>query len=156
MGVELEGNKAVQRLFKELEEAIGTKTRGAYMRRVFNETGKFALKLVKALPYRSERPHYGRRPANPQNFFPYDSGRLRRSMKHRATSSEATLESNVPYAAPIHWGWPARNIPPQPFVYDTMVKNRDKIINKVVSELQRKINELVGESNRRVSGAARR
>jgi hypothetical protein len=44
---------------------------------------------------------------------PVRSGRMARTLKprRRRTSAVVTAGSNsVPYALPIHWGWPARNI----------------------------------------------
>ena len=33
----------------------------------------------------------------------------------------------VPYAGPIHFGWPARNIEPQPFLYDALDDKADEV-----------------------------
>lgn len=33
----------------------------------------------------------------------------------------------VPYAGPIHFGWPARKIKPQPFVYEALDPRRDDV-----------------------------
>jgi hypothetical protein len=33
----------------------------------------------------------------------------------------------VPYAGAIHFGWPARRIKPQPFIYDTLDGRRQEI-----------------------------
>ncbi len=34
----------------------------------------------------------------------------------------------VPYAGPIHFGWPARNIRPQPFVYQALDERFDDVM----------------------------
>jgi hypothetical protein len=53
---------------------------------------------------------------------PRRSGRLAASVRgskaRRRASVTAGYAKSVPYAGPIHWGWPARNIEPQPFIYD--------------------------------------
>lgn len=51
---------------------------------------------------------------------PRSGGRLKKSIRPGATTKAGIVKagsaSRVPYAGPIHWGWPARNIRPQPFL----------------------------------------
>lgn len=50
---------------------------------------------------------------------PYDTGRLSRSVKAGATAQGGTIRAggaSVPYAPPIHWGWPAHGIKAQRFI----------------------------------------
>lgn len=50
---------------------------------------------------------------------PVLTGRLAMSVRTGATANAATIRAGngrVPYAGPVHWGWPARNIHPQPFI----------------------------------------
>lgn len=35
---------------------------------------------------------------------------------------------SVPYAGPIHFGWPARRIKAQPFIYDALDGRRDEVL----------------------------
>lgn len=47
------------------------------------------------------------------------TGRLAGTVRPGATQSAAILRAggrSVPYAAVIHWGWPARHIAPHPFL----------------------------------------
>lgn len=47
------------------------------------------------------------------------TGRLASSVRGSGTKTAATLRAgfaSVPYAGPIHWGWPARGITAQPFL----------------------------------------
>lgn len=49
---------------------------------------------------------------------PRRSGRLAASLRgNRAVATARVLggSAEVPYAAPVHWGWPARGIEPNPF-----------------------------------------
>lgn len=51
---------------------------------------------------------------------PARSGRLRASIRGSGTNTAAIVRAGraaVPYAAPIHWGWPRRHIRPNPFIY---------------------------------------
>lgn len=50
---------------------------------------------------------------------PRQSGTLAGSGRGNRAVGRATVTfggARVPYAGPIHWGWPARGIPPQPFI----------------------------------------
>jgi hypothetical protein len=50
---------------------------------------------------------------------PKVSGRLAASVRGSGAAASATVRAGsaaVRYAMPIHWGWPSRNIAPNPFV----------------------------------------
>lgn len=50
---------------------------------------------------------------------PRVTGTLAGGVRGSGAASVATIRAGgarVPYANPIHWGWPARNIAPQPFI----------------------------------------
>lgn len=50
---------------------------------------------------------------------PRVSGRLERSTRAGAAAGSATIRAGgrkVPYANPIHWGWPRRHITAQPWI----------------------------------------
>ena len=50
---------------------------------------------------------------------PVLSGALKASLRSSGTAREGVIragKASVPYAAPIHWGWAARGIEPQPFI----------------------------------------
>lgn len=50
---------------------------------------------------------------------PVDSGRLANSVRAGATRTAAVVRAgrkSVPYAGPIHWGWPSRGIAAQPWL----------------------------------------
>jgi len=52
------------------------------------------------------------------------TGRLAGSGRGNRAAGRATVSfggAKVPYAGPIHYGWPARGIEPQPFVTDAAV-----------------------------------
>lgn len=74
---------------------------------------------------------------------PIRSGRLRRSIRPggRQTAGyvSAGRKGTVPYAGPIHYGWPARNIAAQPFLLDAMGAKEAE----VVRQYQDYIGELV-------------
>lgn len=74
---------------------------------------------------------------------PVRTGRLQRSITGKATKTKAyvqagnnrkppkrakTVGTAVPYAGPIHFGWPRRNIAPQPFLYSALDERRSEVI----------------------------
>lgn len=63
---------------------------------------------------------------------PRRSGALARSVGTRAGQREAYVKagtaSRVPYAGVIHFGWPRRNIRPQPFLYRAVDERRAEVI----------------------------
>jgi hypothetical protein len=71
---------------------------------------------------------------------PVRSGKLRATIKGKGTKARATVTAGsrpVPYAGPIHFGWPARNIEPQPFLYDALDERK--------GEVARRYEDLVGD-----------
>ncbi len=46
------------------------------------------------------------------------TGRLSSTL--RAGSEPGSVESRLPYAGPIHWGWQERNIEPNMFILEAM------------------------------------
>jgi hypothetical protein len=75
---------------------------------------------------------------------PVRTGRLRRSVKGSAVMSGGRVRigygGGAPslYAGPIHFGWPARRIRPQPFVYDALDPKRPEVLRLY----ERRIDEL--------------
>jgi hypothetical protein len=68
-----------------------------------------------------------------QQLVPYASGRLSRSIKGTKSASRAAVTAGQrlpPYAGPIHFGWRARNIEPQPFLYDALDSRRGEIAKR--------------------------
>jgi len=51
---------------------------------------------------------------------PVESGALSASIKASTQTKHATqtgvIKSGLPYAPPLHWGWPAKGIKAQPFL----------------------------------------
>ena len=73
---------------------------------------------------------------------PRRSGRLARSIGVQASQTSAFVKAGtaarVPYAGPIHFGWPKRNIRPQPFLYEAM----DKRIGEVRKAYEKNLEKL--------------
>lgn len=64
-------------------------------------------------------------------LVPRRTGRLESTLRSSGTMRGARVRAGfarVPYAGPIHFGWPARNIRPQPFLYDAIDKRRREVL----------------------------
>jgi hypothetical protein len=84
------------------------------------------------------------------SYVPFRTGNLKASIRASATKTSARVKAggrltsaqraivgsgygqkgSVEYAGPIHFGWPARFIKPQPFFYDSIDKRRGEIAQR--------------------------
>ena len=58
------------------------------------------------------------------------AGTLRDDIRGGGTKTRAYVSvgrKRIPYAGPIHFGWPARNIPANPFLYEAMDSRADEV-----------------------------
>ena len=68
--------------------------------------------------------------AEARALVPVDDGTLRASIRQdRRAKGAAVLAggARIPYAGVIHFGWPARNIEPDPFLYDAADARADEV-----------------------------
>jgi hypothetical protein len=112
-GVKVEGLSSVQRQLRKLADDVD------YQAAEFLSVNKAIAAAVAG---------------DSKKFVPVLSGNLAASIREAATKKSAKVKagggrgsSGVPYAGPIHFGWPARRIKPQPFFYDAIDKRRDEI-----------------------------
>lgn len=115
-GVKVEGLAKVQRELRKMSDAVD------YQATEFLSTNKAIASAVAG---------------DSKKFVPVLSGNLAASIREAATKKSARVkagggrgQSGVPYAGPIHFGWPARRIKPQPFFYDAIDQRRDEIKRK--------------------------
>lgn len=65
-----------------------------------------------------------------KRFVPVRTGALLQSMRSAPTTRQGRVRvgnASAPYAGPIHFGWPARRIQPQPFIYDALDGRRQEV-----------------------------
>lgn len=78
---------------------------------------------------------------------PKRSGRLMRSIKPGATPRYGLVRAGtgvrVPYAGPIHFGWLAHHIRPNPFLYRAL----DKRIHEVYEAYNKQIEKVISKFN---------
>lgn len=61
-----------------------------------------------------------------EGLAPIRTGALRASMRTGATQKAGIVKAGGklrPYAGPIHWGWPAKGMPPRPWISVAAVKS---------------------------------
>lgn len=78
---------------------------------------------------------------------PKRSGSLAASGRGNRAVGKAVVTfggSRVPYAGPIHWGWPARGIEPQPFVTDAAQATQGQWLPLYEADLQRAADKVKG------------
>lgn len=70
---------------------------------------------------------------------PRRSGALAGSIRGNRAVGKAVVaagKAKVPYAGPIHWGWPARHIAANRFIWDTAHETQDEWLPKYEANLQ--------------------
>lgn len=106
--LEIEGLKQVQRTLKDFSKATRDE-----MKEVHREAGEIVVEgALRIVPFRT--------------------GRLAASLKSNPTMRQGRVRvgsASVPYAGAIHFGWAARNIQPNPFIYDVLDERRQAVYN---------------------------
>ena len=64
-----------------------------------------------------------------RELAPRRSGRLAASIKVSAAGTRVAVKSSLPYASPVHWGWRARGIVGQPFLWQAVEEKRDEYVD---------------------------
>lgn len=78
---------------------------------------------------------------------PRRSGRLAASIRGSRAAGRARVlagRASVPYAAPIHWGWPARRIGAQPFLTDAAVATEGQWLPQYLKDVQAALDKVRG------------
>lgn len=78
---------------------------------------------------------------------PRRSGRLAASIRGNRAANRATVlagGASLPYAGPIHWGWPARHIEAQPFAADAAADTQPTWLPAYEADVQTAITRIAG------------
>lgn len=106
------------------------------------------LKDLTAVNKAAAQPVY----ADARSRAPIRSGNLRDSHRVKATRSSARVTAGsgvVPYAGPIHFGWPARHIEPNPWLWEAAADREDEVVGeyeKHIAALIRKVDSMTPDS----------
>lgn len=83
-----------------------------------------------------------------RGMAPVRSGRLANSVRAAHAPTGATITAGgpgVPYAGPIHWGWPARNISAQPFLVDALAQAETSVVGIYGDSVERTVATIHGK-----------
>lgn len=76
------------------------------------------------------------------------SNLLASTVRFGATKTSATIRAGnnttVPYALPIHWGWPARNIRAQPWLTEAAQQTEPQWLPHYEQAITRAVNKIEG------------
>lgn len=78
---------------------------------------------------------------------PVRSGRLAATVRPAGTKTAAIVRAGfatVPYAGPVHWGWPDRGIEAQPFAVDAAQQTEPAWVAIYTDEVQRILDKVKG------------
>jgi hypothetical protein len=78
---------------------------------------------------------------------PVRSGRLVASIRPAAAAAKVTIRAGsarLPYAGPIHWGWPKHHITANPFLSDAAIRTEDTWVGYYFDELQAVVDGVKG------------
>jgi len=79
-----------------------------------------------------------------KDIVPRRTGALADTIRPSGTKTAGRVRAGfrrVPYAGPVHFGWPARRIQPQPFLYDALDQRRGEVLDRYfegIKKIQRK------------------
>jgi HK97 gp10 family phage protein len=71
---------------------------------------------------------------------PHRTGRLAASVRASSTLRSGVVRAGkraVPYAGPVHFGWPRRHIRPNPFLWDALDDRRGHIEREYITRITR-------------------
>lgn len=108
MAVRIEGHREVRRRIRQISDDLDQKA------------AKGELKVINQ---RAAEIVAGRA----EQLVPVRSGTLRDTIRAAGTQKSGRVRAGfkrVPYAGPIHFGWAARGIVPQPFLYQALDQRR--------------------------------
>lgn len=80
---------------------------------------------------------------------PKRSGRLAASVRGNRAVGRATVlagKSAVPYAGPIHWGWPKHHIEAQPFVSEAAEETEAEWLDLYSTGIDKAVEKLTGHT----------
>jgi hypothetical protein len=75
-----------------------------------------------------------------QTIVPVKSGRLLETIRASGTLTAGVVRAgraSLPYAGPIHFGWPGHNIEPNPYLYDAADNRVDEVVEQYQAAIDR-------------------
>jgi len=84
-----------------------------------------------------------------RGLAPVRTGALAGSIRTTKAAGGIALKAGsagIPYAGPIHWGWPARGIKAQPFLSDAATSTEEAWIRFYEEEMDKILEKVEGDS----------
>ena len=81
---------------------------------------------------------------------PRRSGALAASLRSSATPRAGVVrigKARVPYAGPVHFGWPARGIKPNTFLYDALDRRAGEVADLYHQRVERLVDAIAQEKD---------
>lgn len=78
---------------------------------------------------------------------PHRTGALAATLRGTGQQGAAVVRAgraSVPYAGPIHWGWPSRHIAAQPFLWDAIEASKSEWTGQYLHALEQIIHDIEG------------
>lgn len=78
---------------------------------------------------------------------PVRSGRLRATVRAAGTKTAGIIRAGfarVPYAGPVHWGWPRRNIPANTFLSDGAKSTEPRWLPVYMKHVEQALDKIEG------------
>lgn len=78
---------------------------------------------------------------------PSRTGRLKQTLRAAGTKTQGIVRAGkkaVPYAGPIHWGWPKRNIRANPFIATGAKNSEGQWVRKYENHVENILNKIEG------------
>jgi len=135
--VRVEGLDDVRRKIRKMEQGLDQDAAKGDLKRMNLEAAEIVAGVATGLvPVRTGKLRDTIRAAGAQK-----SGRVRSGYNIPQGAAASGNWGRMPYAGPIHFGWPARNISPQPFLYDALDRRRSEVFdayNRNMSQIVKK------------------
>lgn len=83
------------------------------------------------------------------SLAPVRTGRLRASMRSSGTKTAAIVRAGgakVPYAGPVHWGWPARGIGANPWISEAAQRTEPQWTRFYEAEVDRILGQVAAST----------
>lgn len=85
------------------------------------------------------------------SLVPVVTGTLAASMRASGTAIASTVRAgnntSVRYANPIHWGWPRRNIEPQPWLLTTAIEREPDWLDTYLAAVEKILKTIKGKQS---------
>lgn len=152
--IDVEGARRLARHLNKIDKEFNSRLRTEVYLPLAKELEPKVKAETPVGPGRPARKGRGRRPRRGQSLWEWAEagpsrraragGTLRKTVRAAATRSRAQIRAGgkrAPYANAIHWGWPKRNIPRNPWMWRVVGRERPRMFKKFYEALNKYIKD---------------